>query len=115
MSTKLTLDEFAEMLSDHTTDDLIEMLYNRMSDDDLKEMAAEREEADVHNCGVCEERQDKEYSTCCEECGLMTCEDCLNSAEVCVRCVEEQEEASLETCKCGLYQTCDICKMYQER
>jgi hypothetical protein len=78
MSTKLTLDEFAEMLSDHTTDDLIEMLYNRMSDDDLKEMAAEREEA---------ERQEK----------------------------TEQEEASLETCKCGLYQTCDICKMYQER
>lgn len=24
-------------------------------------------------------------------------------------------EASLEKCKCGLYQTCDICKKYQER
>ncbi len=29
--------------------------------------------------------------------------------------VAKREEASLETCKCGLYQTCDICKMYQER
>ena len=24
-------------------------------------------------------------------------------------------EAALEKCKCGLYQTCDICKKYQER
>lgn len=24
-------------------------------------------------------------------------------------------EASLEKCKCGLYQTCDICKKFQER
>lgn len=47
-------------------------------------------EEDIHKCGMCEEEQDKEYSTCCEECGLLTCEDCLKTySGVCCRCVEE--------------------------
>jgi hypothetical protein len=49
------------------------------------------EEEDIHTCGVCREEQDKGYSICCEECGLLTCHDCLLSPrEVCYMCEPPQ-------------------------
>jgi hypothetical protein len=48
------------------------------------------EDAEIHQCGVCEETQVKGYSTCCEDCGLMTCKDCLKIySGICCRCAED--------------------------
>jgi hypothetical protein len=58
---------------------------------------------EAHTCGVCQEKQDNEYSTCCEACGLMTCEDCLNPVLICARCDEEESyESYTRPCmECG--------------
>ena len=54
MTTKISLEQFAKKLEDHTTKDLIEMLYNRMSDDDLIELAAEEDKDDESECADCD-------------------------------------------------------------
>ena len=70
-------------------------------------------ELEIHTCGVCEqntcgvcrEEQDKEYSTCCEACGLLTCEDCLVSGSsrfVCYRCEPPVDNDDYQFCEhCG--------------
>ena len=68
MTTKISLEKFADQLSDHTKKDLIEMLYDKMSDDDLIEMAAESQ----RECVGCGERK----SNGIEEDGEWICEDC---------------------------------------
>jgi len=95
---KISLEKFAEKLSDHTTKDLIEMLYNRMSDDDLIEMAAEE---DKPICGCCDEptNPDGYGSTanvgCCEDCDIrVMCKDCglWDEEDEVWRCPDCQEE-----------------------
>ena len=73
---------------------LVDAIVNSVDWDDVLERfkkAIDYNE-DIHDCAVCNEKQDKEYSTCCEECGLLTCEDCLKVySGACCRCGDEKE------------------------
>ena len=80
----------------------------------------EEEEDDVHKCAVCHEKQDKGYSTCCEECGLLTCEDCLEAySGACCPCGDEKEKDNdycsicnvlTNTKNCVTSKSCCVCQ-----
>ena len=81
MTTKISLEKFAEKLSDHRPEDLIEMLYGMMSDDDLIEMAAEEEdEEEERECVGCGERKsngiEEDDEWICEDCDGPECDCC---------------------------------------
>lgn len=107
MTTKISLEKFAEKLSDHTRKDLIEMLYDKMSDDDLIEMAAEEDQPD---CEVCHEKTlsdcRHENVGCCDGCHIrVMCQDCgmFDEEEKVWRCPDCQEKHNDEPPAC---QTC---------
>ena len=92
MTTKISLEKFAEKLSDHRPEDLIEMLYGMMSDDDLIEMAAEEEDEEeedeeedeeekVWRCPDCQEDEEEEPD--CEVCHEKTLPDCRHENVCC--------------------------------
>lgn len=90
MTTKISLEQFAKKLEDHTTKDLIEMLYNRMSDDDLIELAAEEDCQEEH-----EEEEWEKREKC--PCGLTLSDDDMalekvHDVRLCEGCFEENKK-----------------------
>lgn len=68
-----------------------------------------------YTCGLCEQEQDKEYSICCEACGLLTCEDCLKSGSsrfVCYACEPPLDNDDYKFCEncCEIHHYADKCR-----
>ena len=75
----------------------------------------EDEDEGEYTCGLCEQEQDKEYSICCEACGLLTCEDCLKSGSsrfVCYRCEPPLDNDDYKLCEncCEIHHYADKCR-----